>query len=193
MRTSKRIIKSDAQKKMAKYGCGHTFHDLKYLDFGNFCITWVHYKLEGTITNFGRKKINLMCIDHIWNKIETITCSTSPTCTLLAPSSKICRFFLKFFCQHELLGFVDQGGFLNVYKFFLHMELELCTWPCLCPYQQPYYAFQPTTFQWVIVIGFCSILRFKYTFLTFEINLLKFHWCQGWRPWWKLAISNHIR
>ena len=37
-----------------------------------------------------------------------VTFPISTTRTTLAPSSKICRFFLNFFCHHKLLGFVDQ-------------------------------------------------------------------------------------
>jgi hypothetical protein len=36
MRFSKLIIKSIAQKIMAKYGIGWRFHDLKYIGVGNF-------------------------------------------------------------------------------------------------------------------------------------------------------------
>ena len=34
MRSSKLIIKSDAQKQMVEYGFGRRFHDLKYIEVG---------------------------------------------------------------------------------------------------------------------------------------------------------------
>ena len=56
MRCSKLILKSIAQKVMAKYGFECRFHDLKYLEVRFFLhISGIHYKLEGTIT----KMVNL--------------------------------------------------------------------------------------------------------------------------------------
>ena len=50
MRSSKLVIKSDAQKQMAKFGFGYKFHSLKYVELGiSFPICSIHYKLEGII------------------------------------------------------------------------------------------------------------------------------------------------
>ena len=42
-------------------------------------------------------------------------------CTLLAPSSKICRLSLKNNLSAKIACFVDQRVFQNVYDFFLHI------------------------------------------------------------------------
>ena len=55
MRSSKLIIKSIAQNVMAKFGFGQRFHNLKCFEVGFlFHIPWIHYKLEGTITNISK-------------------------------------------------------------------------------------------------------------------------------------------
>ena len=61
------------------------------------------------------------------------------TYTLLDPSSKYMYFSWNNFCQHKLLGFVDQCV-LQVYIILNHfhsnmcMVMELCTRLCLCPW-----------------------------------------------------------
>ena len=58
MRFSKLIIKTIAQKGMAKFGYGHKFHDLKYFEV-YFHISWIHHKLKGSIKS-KLEKINLL-------------------------------------------------------------------------------------------------------------------------------------
>ena len=84
------------QKVMAKSGFRCQFYDLKYFEVGFFFhISWIHYKLEGTITKIVEKKLNVILVysnqsldDFVFN---------IPTCTLLAPSFIMCRLFLKWF------------------------------------------------------------------------------------------------
>ena len=83
----------------------------------------------------------------IFNFLDNYVFSIS-ICTPLAQPSKTCRLFLNFFCQHKLLGFVDQCAFQMLMVFFFtkfkvsifsnhfHLNLckvmDMCTWPCLC-------------------------------------------------------------
>ena len=94
MRSSQLIIKSDAQKQMAKSSSGCKLHDLKYSKVGLYFISQVEFiiNLRPPLQIF-LKNINLMYSNHIYNKFETITYSISPTCTPLRPSSKICIGF----------------------------------------------------------------------------------------------------
>jgi hypothetical protein len=105
MRSSKLIIRSNAQKQMARLGFGHKFHDRKYfkLEFF-FHIPWIHYTLEVIIKYLCRKS-SLQCNFTIFSQNLTITCSISPLAHCLL---KYIDFFWYFFCQHEFLGFVDQ-------------------------------------------------------------------------------------
>ena len=96
---------------MAKYGFGRRFHDLKYFEVGFFFIFLEFIiNLRATLQNFVEKyqfNVILSCFKQI---LDNYMFNIS-TCTLLAPSSKICRLFLKKNCQHKLLGFVDQCVF----------------------------------------------------------------------------------
>ena len=50
MRSSKLVIKSNAQKQMVIFGFGCKFHSLKYVELGIlFPICSIYYKLEGNI------------------------------------------------------------------------------------------------------------------------------------------------
>ena len=53
LRSSKLIIKSDAQKQMVEFGFGRRFHDLKYFEVGIFFHKpLIHYLLKGIIIKF---------------------------------------------------------------------------------------------------------------------------------------------
>ena len=85
----------------------------------NFIILECIINSRAPLQNFVEKNpfiLILSCLEHILdNDMFNI-----PTCTLLALYCKVCKNFLNFFCQHKLLGFVDQCVFSNVYDFFLH-------------------------------------------------------------------------
>ena len=52
MRSPKLIIKSNAQKKMARFGCGCEFHDLDYFEFDFFFMFLefiIHLRLSSVI------------------------------------------------------------------------------------------------------------------------------------------------
>jgi hypothetical protein len=150
LRSSILIIESSAQKQMIESSFGRKFHDLNYFEVGVFFHNpWIHHLLEGIITQLcGRPSIEYI-FNYTSNKLETIICPIPPTRTPLVASSKICRLFLKyFFCDHNLVGFVDQYVLKNTMSFFLckiqsycivlnhfHLTLgkdeELSTLPCL--------------------------------------------------------------
>ena len=69
MTSSKLIIKSIAQKVMAKFGFGRKFHDLKYLEFGIFfLILEFIINLRETIQIFVKKNqfdVILSCFKQI--------------------------------------------------------------------------------------------------------------------------------
>ena len=53
MRSSKLIIKNDAEKQLTKYSFERKFHDLKYFELGIFFhIPWIHSKVEVIIIFF---------------------------------------------------------------------------------------------------------------------------------------------
>jgi hypothetical protein len=88
---------------MAKSRFGRRFHDLKYFKGGFFYhIPWIRYKLEVIITKNCRKT----SIWHHFIILKQIQDNYVPnisTCTLLAPSFKICRLFLeKKHCQRVI-------------------------------------------------------------------------------------------
>ena len=85
---------------MAKFGYGRTFDDLKYFEARLvFHIPLILYKLEGIVTKFNTKHQFYLILSYLKPVLNKYVFNI-PTCTLLAPSSKICRIFLKTFCQH---------------------------------------------------------------------------------------------
>ena len=139
MRPSNLIIKSIARKVMSKFGFGHSFHDLEYFEIGfiSFHNPWILYKLEDTITKICRKNqfnIILSCFEQILdNYVFNIS-----TYTLFAPSSKLCKLFLKYNCLHKLLDFVDQRVF-QIFTIFSFTKLKVdmyvwftATWTYAC-------------------------------------------------------------
>ena len=91
---------------MANFGFGCRFHDLNY--FGSW--NSLSYSLKSLSTWWHRHK-------SLWKTIKP-----------LAPSSKICRFFLDLFleknCHYNLLGFVDQYV-LKCLRFFSSQKSKL--------------------------------------------------------------------
>ena len=71
MRSSKLIIKSNAQKQMARFGFGRKYHDLNYfeLEFFTFLGFIIHYILN---VNFYHVLINFLTINFFGN-ITTCT------------------------------------------------------------------------------------------------------------------------
>ena len=88
-----------------------------------FHIPWIHYKVEGIVPYICRKKSNLCILSYFKQILDNYEFNIC-TYTLLAPSSKICRLFLKKYCQHTLLGFVGQCVF-QMFMIFLSQKSNL--------------------------------------------------------------------
>ena len=87
MRSSKVIIKHNAQKHMARFGFGHKFHNLNYFDL-DFFFTFLHFIIHlRSSSNICVEIIKSMKIYHILNTLLTITRSLSPLAHPLAPYS----------------------------------------------------------------------------------------------------------
>ena len=84
---------------MAKFGFGRKFHELN-----NFEFFFQTFKLLYTPSYHHHFIVVLSYL----NITLTITCSIPPLAHSLALSSKTCRLFKRYICQHKLLGFVDQ-------------------------------------------------------------------------------------
>ena len=85
LRSSKLIIKSDAQKQIVESSFGRKIHVPKYFKVG---FLFFSYSLNSSHTSGHHHKLlqkttNLMSFYSIVNKFQTIACSTSPTCTSL--------------------------------------------------------------------------------------------------------------
>ena len=93
MRSSKLIIKNNAQKQLAKSSFRHKFHDLKYFELGIFFVFLKIFIYFRASSNQGQNFINLILLYHGSNQIYTITRSISPSCTPLGPSSNMCVIF----------------------------------------------------------------------------------------------------
>ena len=131
---------------MHEFGFGHKFHHLKYFEVEFFFhIPWVYYKFEAPLDFFVDKSQFTKFLSY-FKKNSNNYVFNIPTCTLLAPSSKIYRFFLK----NILKSLFRSLWFSNVYDYFLYkiqsqyevlnhsylnlcMIIQLCTWPCLHP------------------------------------------------------------
>ena len=111
MRSPKFIIKNTTQRTMVKFVFGHRFHDLKYFEI-RFFLTFLIFiiNLRAPLHKF----VEMIQFDEFFTYYKQILDSyvfDKYTCTLLAPSSKICSFYLRNICHHKLLGFVDQCDF----------------------------------------------------------------------------------
>ena len=119
MRALKLIIKISVQKVMIEFGFGGKFHDLKYFEAGIFLILCVHYILEGIMTKICKKnqiQYNFIMFKHILNNYMI----NISTCTLLAPSSKLCKLLLKFVMSTKIAQLRGSMCFSNVCDLFLH-------------------------------------------------------------------------
>ena len=113
-----------AQKVMVKSRFRRRFHDCNFFEFEFLHIPWICYKFDGHITKKNRKhqfNVILLCFKQI---LDNYMFNIS-TCALLAPSSKICRLFLEFFCQHKLLALVDQCFFFQMFRIFPSQNANL--------------------------------------------------------------------
>ena len=125
MRSSKLIIKSTAQKVMAKSSFECRFHDLKYFKVGYFFM-FLEFtlNLRASLQKFVEKHqfyVILSCFMQIFhNYLSNIS-----TCTLLAPSSKIGRLFLKFILLTNIAWLCESMCFSNVYDFFSFTKFKV--------------------------------------------------------------------
>ena len=109
---------------MTEFGFERKFHDLEYFEFGflkNY-IPWIHYKIEGNLQKFVVKHQFNVISSCSKQNLQNYTFNIS-TCTLLAPSSKICRSFLRFVFSTNIVGFVDQCVF-QMFMIFSFTKLK---------------------------------------------------------------------
>ena len=129
------------------------FHGLKYFEV--FIFFEIHYRHECGITRISRKRSIWCHFIMFETNFEQWWEHWNSTCTPPATSSKMCRLFLRnnlatwitWLCRSMCFSFNGYGFFpsqrsklvhgLNHFRLNLCKVMELCTWPCMCPYLTP--------------------------------------------------------
>lgn len=115
MRSSK--LESTTQKMMAKYGVGLRFHAIKYIEIIYFLVIFLKFiiNLRALLLMFVEKHQFDVIVSY-YKQYMIIACLIGLLAHYLHRLLEYVDFHY-FFCQHKLLGYVDQCGFQMIMNF----------------------------------------------------------------------------